>query len=96
VILWPPWLRFVFAGALTRIGGAGFLAVLGLLGKSDPRDFPAVFRGRLTKEQTLNYVLSLFMEDTMFRAVVEEAAALTSIALFVGMIAVWAQVFAVM
>jgi hypothetical protein len=36
------------------------------------------------------------MEDTMFRAVVEEAAALTSIALFVGMIAVWAQVFAIM
>jgi hypothetical protein len=34
------------------------------------------------------------MEDTMFRAVVEEAAALTSIALFVGMIAVWAQVLA--
>jgi hypothetical protein len=34
------------------------------------------------------------MEDTMFRAVVEEAAALASIALFVGMIAVWAQVLA--
>ena len=29
----------------------------------------------------------------MFRAVVEEAAALASITLFVGMIAVWAQVF---
>ncbi len=28
----------------------------------------------------------------MFRAVVEEAAALASIALFIGMIAVWAQV----
>jgi hypothetical protein len=35
-------------------------------------------------------------EDIMLRAVVEEAAALTSIALFVGMIAIWAQVFAVM
>lgn len=35
-------------------------------------------------------------EDTMFRAVVEEAAALTSLALFLGMIAVWAQVFATM
>ena len=33
------------------------------------------------------------MEEDMFRAVVEEAAALTSIALFVGMIAIWAQVF---
>ena len=30
----------------------------------------------------------------MFRAVVEEAAALASISLFVGMLAVWAQVFA--
>jgi hypothetical protein len=28
----------------------------------------------------------------MFRAVVEEAAALASITLFIGMIAVWAQV----
>lgn len=31
-------------------------------------------------------------EDPMLRAVVEEAAALTSITLFLGMIAVWAQV----
>ena len=30
----------------------------------------------------------------MFRAVVEEAAALASLALFVGMIAIWAQVLA--
>lgn len=28
----------------------------------------------------------------MFRAVVQEAAALTSLALFLGMIAIWAQV----
>jgi hypothetical protein len=35
---------------------------------------------------------SFVQEDIMFRAVVEEAAALTSIALFLGMIAVWAQV----
>jgi hypothetical protein len=32
------------------------------------------------------------VEVVMFRAVVEEAAALASIALFIGMIAVWAQV----
>jgi hypothetical protein len=32
-------------------------------------------------------------EAIMLRAVVEEAAALASIALFIGMIAVWAQVF---
>lgn len=31
----------------------------------------------------------------MVRAVVEEAAALTSVVLFIGMLAVWAQVFAV-
>lgn len=28
----------------------------------------------------------------MFRAIVQEAAALTSLALFVGMVAIWAQV----
>jgi hypothetical protein len=33
-------------------------------------------------------------EDHMFRAVVEEAAALASLALFLGMIAIWAQVVA--
>jgi hypothetical protein len=31
----------------------------------------------------------------MVRAVVEEAAALTSLALFIGMLAIWAQVIAV-
>ena len=33
-------------------------------------------------------------EDTMFRAVVEEAAALASLALFLGMLAIWANVIA--
>jgi hypothetical protein len=43
----------------------------------------------------MNYVLPLFIrEGNMFRAVVEEAAALASITLFVGMIVVWAQVLA--
>ncbi len=46
----------------------------------------------LTEEHNMNYVLSSFREDIMFRAVVEEAAALTSIALFLRMIAIWAQV----
>jgi hypothetical protein len=46
----------------------------------------------LTLEHNMNYVRPSFREDTMFRAVVEEAAALTSIALFLGMIAVWAEV----
>jgi hypothetical protein len=42
----------------------------------------------------MNYVLHSFRETIMFRAVVEEAAALTSIALFLGMVAIWAQVIA--
>lgn len=32
----------------------------------------------------------------MVRAVAEEAAALTSLALFIGMIAIWAQVIAIL
>jgi hypothetical protein len=41
----------------------------------------------------MNYVLHMFrMEGHMIRAVVEEAAALVSIALFIGMIAIWAGV----
>jgi hypothetical protein len=50
----------------------------------------------LTKEHSMNYVLRSFREDIMFRAVVEEAAALASITLFLGMIAVWAQVISAM
>jgi hypothetical protein len=33
-------------------------------------------------------------EGSMFRVLVEEAAALASLALFLGMIAIWAQVIA--
>jgi hypothetical protein len=33
-----------------------------------------------------------YMEGNMIRAVVEETAALVSIALFIGMIAIWAEV----
>jgi hypothetical protein len=33
-------------------------------------------------------------EIAMFRAVVEEAAALASLSLFIGMVAIWAQVLA--
>ena len=49
---------------------------------------------RLDVEHNMNYVLSSFREDIMFRAVVEEAATLASLALFLGMIAIWAQVIA--
>ena len=47
----------------------------------------------LTKEQKQNNVLSMFthQEAGLLETFVEEAAALASIVLFVGMIAVWAQ-----
>jgi hypothetical protein len=56
----------------------------------------ARFWNPFDSEQKRNYVLLSFREDNMIRAVVEEAAALTSLALFLGMIAVWAQVLAAM
>jgi hypothetical protein len=34
--------------------------------------------------------------NAMFRAIMEEAAALASIILFIGMIAVWAQILSVL
>lgn len=40
----------------------------------------------------MNYVLRPFREGTMIKVVVQEAAALASLALFVSMIAVWTQV----
>jgi hypothetical protein len=40
------------------------------------------------------FLLRSHEEDAMFRAVIEEAAALASLTLFLGMIAIWAQVIA--
>jgi hypothetical protein len=51
---------------------------------------------RLTLEHIMNYVLIMFWEKPMFKAVQavpQEAAALASLTLFVGMIAIWSQVF---
>jgi hypothetical protein len=47
-------------------------------------------------EQKGNYVLFLFNvgESPMIRWLVEEAAALTSLALFLGMVVIWAQLIA--
>jgi hypothetical protein len=45
----------------------------------------------------MNYVHDLFLGrewEIMVRALVEEAATLASLALFLGMIAIWAQVIA--
>jgi hypothetical protein len=48
----------------------------------------------LTPEQKVNYVPPPFlMEVFMLRALMEEAAALASISLFLATIAVWAQLF---
>jgi hypothetical protein len=47
---------------------------------------------RTKKEQCSAYVLG--RETVMLKIFVEEAAALASLTLFVGMIAVWAQLFA--
>ena len=49
--------------------------------------WPLAFRTK--KEQCSLYVLN--QEAAMLRIFVEEAAALASITLFVGMVAVWAQ-----
>jgi hypothetical protein len=40
----------------------------------------------------MNYVPSPFMEGAMLKAVIQEAAALASLALFISMIAIWSQV----
>lgn len=40
----------------------------------------------------MNYVLSMFMEEAMVKVMIQEAAALASLSLFVGMIAIWSQV----
>jgi hypothetical protein len=49
-------------------------------------------------EHIMNYVHDLFPSsgewEIMVRALVEEAATLASLALFLGMIAIWAQVIA--
>ena len=52
----------------------------------------------LDGEHSMNYVHGLFLSsgewEIMVRALVEEAATLASLALFLGMIAIWAQVIA--
>jgi hypothetical protein len=48
-------------------------------------------------EHIVNYVRRMFLslrERVMVRAVVEEAATLACLTLFLGMIAIWAQVIA--
>jgi len=60
-----------------------------LINPSPPSAFGAL-DGRTKKEQCSSYVLDRGRE-TMLKTFVEEAAALASIVLFVGMVAVWAQ-----
>jgi hypothetical protein len=40
----------------------------------------------------MNYVLFTFRREKMFKLIAQEAAALASLALFIGMIAIWTQV----
>jgi hypothetical protein len=40
----------------------------------------------------MNYVPVPFMEEAMFKTVIQEAAALASLSLFVSMIFIWSQV----
>ena len=91
--MWPAW--------VTGAGGFNYSQVSGCSGSglavtSGLPQSGLTHDRRLTKEHRVNYVLSSFREDIMFRAVVEEAAALASISLFLGMIAVWAQVISAM
>ena len=51
--------------------------------------------GGVDVEHNMNYVLSSFRERVMVRAVAEEAMALTSLGLFLAMIAIWTQVLGV-
>ena len=46
----------------------------------------------LTLEHSMNYVLYTFMEEAMVKVMIQEAAALASLSLFVGMVAIWSQV----
>lgn len=46
----------------------------------------------LTLEHSMNYVPVPFMEEAMFKTVIQEAAALASLSLFVSMIFIWSQV----
>jgi len=60
-----------------------------------PPQFKLTHYPGLTLEHNMNYVLSSFREGVMVKAVqavIQEAAALASLALFVGMIFIWSQV----
>jgi len=73
----------------------GFLAT-GALGPPQGLSLGAL-RGSALDHRTKIEQCSSFVPDSreaiMVRAVVEEAAALASISLFIGMLAVWVQVF---
>ena len=69
-----------------------FKAVYFLLGLAGPGHVPPLTL-RTNKEQCSYYVLIERTGGTiMLKTFVEEAAALTSLVLFVGMVVVWAQV----
>ena len=74
---------------LPRRAGTGPAHYPILWAKQDPAR-----RMVLTPEHFKTYVPFSFQEGSMVRALMEEAVALASLALFLGMIAIWAQVIA--
>jgi hypothetical protein len=79
------------ASQKTRPAPSVKAALFKLIHSTDP--LPA-----LDCEHIMNYVHGLFLSsgewEIMVRALVEEAATLASLALFLGMIAIWAQIIA--
>ena len=85
----------------TRAGRGGGAASDGSLRRMQPRTSHVSHQKPderpFDSERKANYVLFSFYstgESRMFRTIAEEAAALASLALFLGMIAIWAQVIA--
>ena len=93
LLLSEPLVFGVGAGPSSRRGSATVPAALAC-----GTDLHGLNKTLLTLERIMNYVHGLFLSvrgvGTMVRAVVEEAATLASLALFLGMIAIWAQVIA--
>jgi hypothetical protein len=61
---------------------------------NETRAFPKVGRERRIQARELVGFSDAYWESAMVRTVVEEVATLASLALFLGMVAIWAQVIA--
>ena len=61
---------------------------------NEMRAFPRVGREKAHSSTRTRWIFGHYGVSNMGRAIVEEIATLASLALFVGMIAIWAQVIA--